>query len=55
MKYTQEINKKDLMPLKKKAFDFIQKYHSSKERMRQTLEIIEGKRSRLSVYLSDLS
>ncbi len=50
----EKIKKTNNMPLKERAFNFIQRYHSSKERMKQTLEIIEGKRSRLSVYLSDL-
>jgi len=42
-------NEKDEM--KQKVFDFIQKYHSSKVRMAQTIELIEGKREKLDIFL----
>lgn len=37
--------------MKQKVFDFIQKYHSSKVRMQQTIELIEGKRDKLDIFL----
>ena len=40
--------------MRQKAFDFVQKYHSSKERMRQTIELIEEKRDKLDIFLEDI-
>jgi len=52
--YWQKINnmseeKKNKM--RENAFNFIQKYHSSKVRMSQTIELIEGKRNKLDIFL----
>ncbi len=52
--YWNKIKKSDLNEKRKEIFNFIQRYHSSKERMRQTLELIEGKRDKLDIFLEDL-
>lgn len=39
---------------RREVFNFIQKYHSSRERMRQTIELIEGKRKKLSIFLDEI-
>lgn len=49
--YWEEIKKKDLIKFRKEIFNFMQRYHSSKERMRETLEIIEEKRDQLDVFV----
>lgn len=37
--------------MRQKAFNFIQTHHSSKVRMKQTIEVIEGKRDKLDIFL----
>ena len=46
---TNEKNK-----IKENIFNFIQKYHSSKVRMAQTIELIEGKRNKLNIFLNEI-
>jgi len=48
-----EWKNKDTTEIRKKAFDFIQQFHSSKVRMEQTIEILEGKRDKLDVFIND--
>lgn len=40
--------------IKQNVFNFIQTYHSSKIRMKQTIEVIEGKKDKLNIFLNDL-
>lgn len=40
--------------LRIKIFNFMQKYHSSKVRMKQTIELIEGKRNKLDIFLDEI-
>jgi hypothetical protein len=40
---SMEILKTDTWPMRSKAFRFIQRYHSSKIRMQQILNVLEGK------------
>lgn len=40
--------------MRERAFNFIQKYHSSKVRMAQTIELIGGKRDKLDIFLDEL-
>lgn len=47
----KRMSDKDKNDMRKKAFDFIQSYHSSKVRMAQTIEVIEGKREKLDIFL----
>lgn len=48
--YFQEILKIDTWPMRKEVFEYIQRYHSSKERMKNTLEVVEGKKSKIVDY-----
>lgn len=45
---------KNTIKLRQEVFDFIQKYHSSKVRMQQTIEVIEGKREKLNIFLDEI-
>jgi hypothetical protein len=40
--YFEEIKKIDTKPLQQEAFEYMQRYHSAKERMRNTIKVIEG-------------
>jgi len=44
---------KDKEPIRKKAFEFIQRYHSSKVRMQNTLNIIEGKQDTVKALIEE--
>ena len=50
----QKMTDSEKNDMRQKAFDFVQKYHSSKERMRQTIELIEEKRDKLDIFLEDI-
>lgn len=53
-----EFNKwkvKDTMPMRKSAFDFIQKYHSSKVRLKDIIDVMEQKRDNVRSTLLDWS
>lgn len=51
--YWKEIQNKDLTKFREEIFRFMQRYHSSKERMKQTLELIEGERDQLDVFIKE--
>lgn len=53
-KLFEKWSRKDTSEMRQKAFNFIQKYHSCKVRLRHTLELIEGKRNNIPVLLKDL-
>jgi len=40
--------------MKERAFNFVQKYHSCKTRMAETIELIKGNRNTLNIFLNDL-
>jgi len=40
--YFEQIKKIDTKPLQLEAFNYMQRYHSAKERMRNTIKVIEG-------------
>lgn len=42
-----KIQKTNTGPMRREAFNFIQRYHSSKERMKQTLQVIEDKKDKI--------
>ena len=53
-----EFNKwklKDTMPMRRSAFDFIQKYHSSRVRLKDILDVLEQKRDNVRSTLLDWS
>jgi len=49
-----KIQKTDTMPMRRKAFNFIQKYHSSVVRMENTLKVIQGKQNSVKAFLSEI-
>lgn len=50
----KEWKKKDTWPIRKKAFEFIQKYHSCKVRMENTLKVIKGQQNSVKALLAEL-
>lgn len=50
----KEWKKKNTMPMRKKAFEFMQRYHSSKVRMENTLKVIEGKQDSVKALMEEL-
>jgi hypothetical protein len=50
----KHIQKIDTSKLREQMFNFIQTYHSSEVRMKQTVEILEGKREKLDIFLEEL-
>ena len=49
--YWEMLKTKDTSRMRINTFNFIQKYHSSKKRMKDLIEIIEGKRNKFDVFL----
>jgi len=45
---------KDTMPMRKKAFAFMQRYHSSKERIKNVIACLEGKQTTTKSFLKEL-
>lgn len=49
----EEWKTKDKRPIRKKAFEFMQRYHSSKVRMQNTLNLIEGKQDTIKAMIDE--
>jgi len=50
----RKIMKTDTWPMRTKAFNFIQKYHSSKVRMKNVIDVLEGKENKINCFLDDI-
>jgi len=46
--------KENTMPMRKRAFEFIQTYHNCKKRMSDVIEVIEGRKDKIPQLLEDL-
>ncbi len=51
----KKIKYEDTLPMRKNAFDFIQKYHSSKVRLKDVLDVLKQKRDNVRSTLEDWS
>ena len=49
-----EWKRKDTTKIREKAFNFIQKYHSSKVRMDNTLKVIMGRQNSVKALIDEL-
>lgn len=53
IKLYQHIKKTDNSKMRKNIFEFIQTYHNSKIRMKQTIELIMNERKKLDVFINE--
>lgn len=54
LRHWKTIQKMDTSRMRREAFDFIQRHHSATRRMEDTLNVINGKRDKVRIFLEDL-